>query len=422
MADGDANTTGGDKVCVLIVEEKSDLRTFFMSVLTKSGNFEVKNSASAKEALEILAKEFASIQIVAFDWQMTDMSGYVFIQRLRRDPLYDRIEFVVCSQVISPEDSFLMVELDVYHSIIKPVNANDYLKAMELVRADYNQSKSTTLKLKELHHLLNEEKILECDELLKTPGIEDEINKNPRFVYLGGEIRILKKQYGEAVEFLKNFFKNKQENPAEENLKSLNTLGKALCMVGRFDEALLIYQKLENKSPNNLSHKVMVGDALLGLDDIAGAEEKYNEALEADSSHKDALIGMTKANSVNGNFDQAKSFFEKIEGNFESRTLASFYNNKGVALVRNGKVKEAILFYENALQFFDKFKGHVYFNLGMAYYRDGNIVSALSCFQAALATDELDLLAEKKILKEFQEKGIEKFTADYKDKMARKQK
>ncbi|KAB8033382.1 tetratricopeptide repeat protein [Fluviispira multicolorata] len=419
MADANTNT-GGGKICVLIVEEKADLRTFFMGILTKSGNFDVKNAATAKEALDILAKESNAIHVVVFDWSMVDVSGSVFVQKLRRDPLYDHIEFVVCSQALSQDDSFLMVEVDVHYSIIKPVNANDYLKTMELVRSKYNKNKPINSKLKELSHLISEEKIQECDELLKTPGIEDEISKNPRFVYLGGEIRILKKQYGEAVEFLKNFFKNKQENPAEDNLKSLSTLGKALCLVGRFDEALIIFQKLEDKSPKNLSHKVMVGDALLGLDNIDGAEEKYGEVLENDSTNKDALIGMTKSNSVNGNYEQAKSFFEKIEGNFESRTLASFYNNKGVALVRSGKVKEAILFYENALQLFDKFKGHVYFNLGMAYYRDGNIASALSCFQAALATDELDLLAEKKILKEFQDKGIEKFTADYKDRMAKK--
>jgi tetratricopeptide (TPR) repeat protein len=192
----------------------------------------------------------------------------------------------------------------------------------------------------------------------------------------------------------------------------LSTLGKALGLVGKFEEASMIYEKLESKSPNNLGHKIMLGDALLGLDDINGAENKFNEVLNKDPSNTGALVGMMKTNSVNGNFDQAKSFFEKIEGNFESKSLASFFNNKGVALVKKGKVEEAILFYENALQFFDKFKAHVYFNLGMAYYRSGNISSAVSCFQAAMAQDS-KLLEEKNILKELREKGVEKFTADY---------
>ena len=36
----------------------------------------------------------------------------------------------------------------------------------------------------------------------------------------------------------------------------------------------MIYEKLEAKSPNNLSHKIMLGDALLGMDDVNGAESE----------------------------------------------------------------------------------------------------------------------------------------------------
>ena len=84
-------------------------------------------------------------------------------------------------------------------------------------------------------------------------------------------------------------------------------------------------------------------------------------------------------------------------------------------------MEEAILFYENALQFFDKFKAHVYFNLGMAYYRSGNISSAVSCFQAAMAQDA-KLLEEKNILKELREKGVEKFTANYNENLKSRKK
>lgn len=407
------------KLTVLIIEEKSDLRAFYMNILVKSEKFEVKNSATKKEALEILEKDSAAIHVILLDWILDNETAHVFLQELRKNVKYDHIEFFVMSDELSQEDSFLIAEIGIESSFSKRLTANEFLLKMEKIKKEYFDLKSIKNELKEIRHSINMNNVLKCSELLKNNALLKEIESNPKVVYIGGEVRILKKQYGEAVEFLKNFLKTHQAN-STENLKTLNTLGKALCFVGKYDEALTVYERLEAKSPKNLSHKVMMGDALLGLDEVQAAQEKYNEVLTQAPKDSGALLGMGKSHSMAGNYDQAKSFFEKIQGNFESLTLASFYNNKGIALVRKGKYTEAIQFYENALQFFDKFKGHIYFNLGMAYYRSGNIASALSCFQAALATDDLDLLSEKKVLKEFQEKGIERFTADYKSKFAKR--
>ncbi len=421
MGQGLKNTKTSGKICVLIIEEKADLRTFFMGILTKSGNFEVKNAANPIEALDILSKEANTIQLILFDWNMKEMSGHIFSQKIKDEVNYDHIELVVCSASFSPQDSFLMSEIDIYYTMPKVVNAGDFIAKMEEVRLGYTDNLAVSSKLKELQHLINESNMNECEKLLTNPAIEKEILENHKYAYLGGDFRFLRKKYAEAIGFLKERLEKNSENKLNENLKTLSTLGKALCLSGSFEDALTIFERLEAKSPNNLGHKVMLGDALLGLDNILGAEEKYNEVLKQDSSNKNAMVGMIKTNSVTGNFDQAKSFFEKVEGNFESKSLASFFNNRGVALVKKGKIEDAIIFYENALQFFKKYKSHVYFNLGMAYYRSGNISSALSCFQAALAQDA-NLLQEKKILKELRDKGVEKFTSDYNAEVARRKK
>jgi tetratricopeptide (TPR) repeat protein len=415
------NPKTSEKICVLIIEENANLRTFFMGILTKSGKFEVKNVASPIEALEILSKESKTIQLILFDWNMKELSGHIFSQKIKNEVNYDHIELIVCSAAFSPQDSFLMSEIDIYYTMPKVVNASEFLAKMEEARIGYKDNLSLTSKLKELQHLINESNRIECDKLLLNPAIHKEIIENHKYAYLGGEIRILHKKYAEAIDFLKECLKKNTENKFNENLKTLSTLGKALCLSGSFEEALTIFERLEAKSPNNLSHKVMVGDALLGLDNINEAEEKYNEVLQQDSSNQNALVGMMKTSSVTGNFDQAKTFFEKVDGNFESKALASFFNNRGVALVKKGKIEDAVIFYENALQFFNKYKGLVYFNLGMAYYRSGNISSTLSCFQAAMAQDE-NLVQEKKILKELRDKGVEKFTNDYYEKITRAKK
>ncbi len=415
----DANTAEKNKdekiakFGVLIIEEKADLRTFYMSALTKTGNYEVKNSATPKEALELLEEEYSKINLIIFDWVMSEIPGSVFSQKIRMERQFNNIELLVCSSELDNEDSFLMTEMDIHYVMQKSTNAGEYIAKIEEVRAHYKNSTHVVSNLKNLQNLMDDVQLEKCEELFNDPEIEKEVNTNPRYVHLGGEMRILRRKYEEASEFLKNCLVNNSSPNGTDNLKSLSTLGKALCLGGKFDDALLIYQKLESKSPKNLSHKVMVGDALLGMDDIAGAEKKYGQVLKEDSTHKGALVGMGKATAAEGKFEESKSFFAKIEGTFESRALASFFNNRGVALVRGGKVNEAIQFYENALQFLDKFKGHVYFNLGMAYYRIGNIASAINCFQSALKSNEASQLVDKTILKELQEKGPDNFIAEY---------
>ena len=72
------------------------------------------------------------------------------------------------------------------------------------------------------------------------------------------------------------------------------------------------------------------------------------------------------------------------------------------------------------MQFLDKYKGQVYFNLGMAYYRIGNITSAVKSFQEALNSKDASLLAEKTILKDLQAKGADKFIADFNQRNVQK--
>jgi tetratricopeptide (TPR) repeat protein len=412
------NKQNNNKVCVLIIEEKTDLRTFFMGALTKNGNYEVINAASAEEVFDILAKEGAKVNIILFDWNMSGMSGHIFSQKIKGSTEFDHIELIVCSAAFTEEDTFLMTEIDIYYTMPKVVNVFDFTSKMEQARKAYLNSQSVVAKLKNLQRLIHQADSQAIEALLKENiDIEKEIQDNPKYAYLGGEIRIQHKKYLDAIQFLKEKLSQGDENRSHENLRTLSTLGKAMCLAGNFEEALVIFERLEAKSPHNLYHKVMIGDALLGLDNIVGAEKKYDEVLQTDATNAGALAGMVKTSSVSGNFKNAKTFFDKMEGNFESSALASFFNNRGVALVKKGNIQEAIQFYENALQFFNKYKGIVYFNLGMAYFRSGNISSAVNSFQAAIA-QESALIQEKKILQELKEKGVEKFIEDYSTKKA----
>ena len=171
----------------------------------------------------------------------------------------------------------------------------------------------------------------------------------------------------------------------------------------------MIFEKLESKSPKNLNHKLMAGEALLGLNEHYKAESKFHEILEKNPKDRGALTGMVKSNSISGKYDVAKSFFHQIEVEFESKSLASYFNNRGVMLVKDNKIDESITFYKNALYFFKKHRGHISFNLGMAYYRSNKIEEAAEYFQDVLNSSESDLLANKTLLKSIKEEGMAAF-------------
>ena len=405
---------GKDKFFVLVIEEKSDLRAFYTNALSKTGIYDVTTAATPREGLVILEDLHPKINFIVFDWIMPEITGSVLAQKIRSDHRFNHIEMIVCSNDLDQEDLFLMVELDIHNVMTKSNNVGEYVGKINEAKDKYLNSFSLVSKLKDLQTLLDDVQIEKCDELARIPEIEKEISSNPRYVHLGGEVRIFKKQYDEAIGFLKDFLTKNKHQFGSENLKSLSTLGKAMCLSGKYDEALSIFYLLESKSPKNLSHKIMAGDALLELDNLEEAEGKYKEVLEADPDHKKAMIGMVKTSAVGGDMDTAKTFFSKIEGGFESRYLAGFFNNRGVAMVRKGDIQGAIVFYENSIQFLDKGKGLVYFNLGMAYIRLGNLSEAVRSFQAAINSKEAPLLKDKTILKELKEKGVDKFLLDYK--------
>ena len=75
------NTNKSNKLCVLIIEEKSDLPLFY-GCFNKTGNYEVK-SATPMEALEIINKEATSIHVVLFDWDMKEISEMFCTKKLK---------------------------------------------------------------------------------------------------------------------------------------------------------------------------------------------------------------------------------------------------------------------------------------------------------------------------------------------------
>ncbi|WP_397599638.1 tetratricopeptide repeat protein [Silvanigrella sp.] len=407
-------TISEKKTLILLVESEPNARNYLSTAIKSSDNFDVLNSGSIRDTMEILKENYEKIDFILFNWNSIEIPGSTFSQNIRKIYNYDHIELIAISQNLTPDDTFLIAELDIHYTLPKVINRADLIKKLEEVRKDYHFTKPELQKINELKHFINLENLEKCEEIVKDEKVLYKIKNNHKFLYLKGELLILRRQYEEAIQFFNSMLKDKSKLNTFETLKTMNTLGKAYCLAGKNKEALMIFEKLEAKSPKNLNHKVMVGEALLGLDKTYEAETKFHEVLEKNKKDKSALTGLIKSKSISGKYEEAKLFYHQIEGDFESKSLASYFNNRGVVLVKSDKFDEAISFYKNALYFFKKYKDHINFNLGMAYYRSNRIEEAVDYFQEVLKSDDFESFADKTLLKLLKEEGADKFIEKFK--------
>jgi tetratricopeptide (TPR) repeat protein len=257
--------------------------------------------------------------------------------------------------------------------------------------------------------------------------LKKELGATPKHVHLLGEFELLRKKYDEALKLLQKHVDELDnvgaaqslaqgkggDEPRANPLKCVNTYAKALCYLGRFEEAESLFTKLYEKSPKNLAHVVSQADTLLGQDKLDEAKIKYAHVLAQDGSNRDALIGMGKVAVVEGELDKAKEYFGQVDGGAESPSFASFFNNRAIALIHAGKVEEAIALYENALKFIKRDRFPVMFNLGMAHLRLRQAEKAAGIFQQVLDTCRTDFVARKSILQRLKALGREKFIEIY---------
>lgn len=397
---------------LLFVEADEEKRNLLLSKLEQTGVFSIEFGANGTEALDI-AKE-KEFDFAVIDWFVPDLPGAPFIQKIRNESKCRNTHILILSNSVSDEDIVMLHEYDIFHWLPKSSDVNKIeQKLAELVK-ERELEKPNLTKLRQLESAIISENEEDASQLAQSPEIIKQLRTNPKFFYLFGEFLILKKQTKAAAEFLQDAIKTIPGK--SDNLKALATLGKALCLLHEFDAANSVFEKLISKSPKNLKHRISLADSQLASGDVQNAKENYQNALKADDTHKDALVGMGKSAVSEGNVEEAKGYFAKIKGPFESYSLASFFNNRAVALAKSGKLDEAISFYENSLNFLSKYKGHVLFNLGLAYDKKGNPQKAQTLYEEAVASGASALIGKKDKLKNLKSKENEEFVEDEKQK------
>lgn len=137
---------------------------------------------------------------------------------------------------------------------------------------------------------------------------------------------------------------NLDENPA-----TLNKIALALFKLGRYDDALKIFEKAIERNPSNDLLHANFGEILFALEDFEKASEKVNKALEINKENTLALLLRGKIEIEHKKYQNAvESFYEAIRfspGNPELllwNIYAKYLNLEFKSNIHNENVGEKI--------------------------------------------------------------------------------
>jgi len=173
-------------------------------------------------------------------------------------------------------------------------------------------------------------------------------------------------------------------------LEPLKKLANAYKRVDE-EEHLKYMKKLDRLSPLNTERKTEIGKVHFNRKEMEVAEKYFDQAIETATKEAMSMVGSV-AERISEAVSQAsprmseKYLSKVIEAKGTNLGLGdiSLFNKLGIALRGQGKWREAIENYTNALRVSPDDEG-LHYNMGMAYFDGGDKRMASKCFDNALA-------------------------------------
>jgi Flp pilus assembly protein TadD len=185
--------------------------------------------------------------------------------------------------------------------------------------------------------------------------------------------------------------------------------GKNFLYYERFKSAKDVFQKLSTANPADEIAAYYLGQAMIGLEDIAGAKALYQQKLSATPNSPLLLAGMGNIGLIEGNTADARSRFEtaiNLSGAKRIDVLNAVGAPNSDPEMKNGDPNYAV----EKLKLATTLKGfkdpEVWCNLGDAYRKIGDGAGAAVSYQAALALNPNYARAPYRTARLYQTQGI----------------
>jgi superkiller protein 3 len=196
-------------------------------------------------------------------------------------------------------------------------------------------------------------------------------------------VRIFKeeRQYDRLVEICERVV---AEHP--DDMGFLGDLGEAYLQAGKAGRAVEVFEKMTKMEPDASTAFCQLGNALIKKGDLDGAEQAYVKAVEIDPLDAGTFFSrLAGAYGDAGHDERAERAYRKsLEyGNDEP----AYHLCLGDVLVRLGRLKDAELAYEKAVELNRRDAGAFYNRLGNVLAKEGCHSQAIEIYKKAMAAD-----------------------------------
>ena len=116
----------------LVVDDSKAVRMILARTLKELG-FEVREAADGREALDVIAAERDSVNLVLADWNMPEMNGLELLTRLREKPELASLTIVMVTTETEVGQMTAALEAGANEYIMKPFTKDILLEKLELL-------------------------------------------------------------------------------------------------------------------------------------------------------------------------------------------------------------------------------------------------------------------------------------------------
>lgn len=351
---------------IIVVDDDPDVLSQMDKIFQKLGKINYKGFLGAELALKELETASSPFDIIFVDVRMPVFSGIALVQYIKTHA-NKKIRDCFCVPLvgsIGKEDKAIISEFYFYETLTKPVAEKDFIKRLEELEEQEKNPESDRNFQKEFNNSLLEKKYKKAEELL-LPRLKKEPN-SLRFLTLYAELLLRAQDIKKSEEFLNKILKIDQNH-----IPALNLISKVHIKNNKFDDAMKALEKAKLLSPHNVDRLLVMGELNLGNGEADKAEENFKNVLKLNPTDDRASFGLGRALATQGRTDESKRVLANLKKGAE---LASFFNNKGVLLVKAGKFLEGVSLYKNAIKVLDMpDKEHLLlYNIALAYSKLGD--------------------------------------------------
>ena len=363
---------------VLVVDDDLDLLSQAKEAITANLNIpEVQLCSDAKSAMNLLDAE-GGYDLAFIDLRMPKISGSALLQHIQCHEMRSVKEMVVVVMcgVVSKEEILLLKELGYSSTFKKPFTDDFFIEKIKSISENKDSGASEFVWKRNFDQMLADSKYQLAEQTLipklkKDPG-------SLTYLTCYGQLCFLQKRYARAEEFVAKILKR---DPTF--LPALNLASRIQMKQGRFEEALRLLDKAQNLSPQNIERFIVMGEVNLGRGEAKVAETNFRDALKINSEDRRAKFGLGRSLATQGRIEESRKI---VEGLGNTNEFAAYFNNKGILLVKSGRILEGIKLYENAIEVLmdEESEFRLMYNISLAYFRMGRFNDALEKIEHCL--------------------------------------